>query len=193
MSNVDPLTGLLDRFGCLQTAVKLAADSTASGTPFAVIWLDLDRFKQINESFGHLGGDELIRNLAVRFRSRVSGRAELSRMGGDEFVFLVPKCDCNQARQFAVELVSTVEEPLAIGNLTLRPTASIGIAIHEPSEDPLVLLERADHAMFAAKSRGGNTIVHSGDEPVPGRLGIPLACTTSPSSMRTDKSKPSRR
>lgn len=175
MSNVDPLTGLLNRFGCLQTAVKLAADSTASRNPFAVIWLDLDRFKQINESFGHLGGDELIRHLALRFRNRVSGRAELSRMGGDEFVFLVPKCDCNQAQQLASELVSTLEEPLALGNLTLRPTASIGIAIHESGEDPLVLLERADHSMFAAKGKGGNCIVHSGDEPVPGRLGIPLA------------------
>ncbi len=175
MNSIDPLTGLLDRFGCLQTAVRLVADSMASGKPFAVVWLDLDRFKQINESFGHLGGNEVIKNIAVRFRNRVSGRAELSRMGGDEFVFLVPKCDRQQAQQFASELASTVEEPLNIGNLTLRPTASIGIAIYEAGEDPLVLLERADRAMFAAKAGGGNRIVCSGDEPIPGRLGITLA------------------
>ena len=68
-----------------------------------------------------------------------------------------------------------MQEPLNIGSLTLRPTASIGVAVHEPNEDPLTLLERADHAMFAAKSKGGNNIVCSGDEPIPGRMGISLA------------------
>ncbi|OGS90710.1 MAG: diguanylate cyclase [Gallionellales bacterium GWA2_60_18] len=175
MNSIDPLTGFLDRFGCMQTAAKLAADATISGNAFAVIWVDIDRFKQINESFGHLGGNMMIEDLALRFRARVSGRAELSRMAGDEFVFLLPKCDRAQAQQFAAELVSTIEEPMTIGNLTLHPTASIGIAIHEPGEDPLALLERADHAMFAAKHRGGNCIVYSGDEPIPGRLGVTLA------------------
>ena len=172
---IDTLTGFLDRFGCLQTAQRLAADSMANGKTFAAIWVDIDRFKQINESFGHLGGDEVIKGLARRFRNRVSGRAELSRMGGDEFVILIPKCDQFQAQQLAGELASTVEEPLSIDNLTLRPTASIGIAIHDPSEDSLVLLERANRAMFAAKTKGGDCIICSGEEPIPGRLGIVLA------------------
>jgi diguanylate cyclase (GGDEF)-like protein len=175
MNSIDTLTGFLDRFGCLQAAVKLAADSTANSRTFAAIWIDLDRFKQVNESFGHLGGNEVIANLASRFRTRASGRAELSRMGGDEFVLLIPNCDREQAQQLAGEFARTIEEPLTIGNLTLRPTASIGIAIHEPGEDSLNLLERADRAMFAAKSNGGNGIVCSGDEPIPGRLGITLA------------------
>jgi diguanylate cyclase (GGDEF)-like protein len=175
MYSIDTLTGLLDRFGCLQTALLLTNDSMASSKSFAVIWVDLDRFKQINESFGHLGGDELIKELAIRFRNRVSGRAEISRMGGDEFVFLAPRCDLAQAQQLASELARTVEEPLVIGSLSLRPTASIGIAIFEPGEDSLTLLERADRAMYSAKSRGGNSIVCSGEEPIPGRLGISLA------------------
>jgi len=175
MNNIDPLTGLLDRFGCLQTAQEFASVSSAQKKPFAVIWLDIDRFKQINESFGHQGGDEFIRGLAIRFRSRVSGRAELCRMGGDEFVFLMPKCDRNQALQLAGELASTVEEPLTLGNLTLRPSASIGISIHENGEDSLTLLERADRAMYTAKRNGGNALVCSGDEPISGRLGITLA------------------
>jgi diguanylate cyclase (GGDEF)-like protein len=175
MNTIDSLTGFLNRFGCIQTTLKLVANSTAEAKPLAVIWLDLDRFKQINESFGQLGGDEVIENLGVRFRNRVSGRAELARMGGDEFVLLMPNCDRAQAQQLAGELASTVEEPLAIGNLMLRPTASIGIAIHEPGEDPLALLDRADRAMFAAKNKGGNSIVCSGEEPIPGRLGVTLA------------------
>lgn len=174
MNGIDPLTGLLDRFGCLQTAEKLTAASNCEGQPFAVIWIDLDRFKKINESFGHPGGDEVIRKLAVRLR-RVGGRAEISRMGGDEFVLLVPECDRLQAEQFARELTGAVEELIHMGNMTLCPTASIGIAIHDREESSLDLLERADRAMCAAKSRGGNGIVCSGDEPVPGRLGITLA------------------
>lgn len=175
MNSIDPLTGLLDRFGCLQTAQKLAADATASMNPFAVIWIDIDRFQQINESFGHQGADDILKDFASRFRNRIGGRTELCRMGGDEFVFLVPKCDRTQAQQLATELANTVEEPLTVGALTLRPTASIGIAIHESGEDSLALLERADRAMHAAKSKGGNNLVCSGDEPIPGRLGITLA------------------
>jgi diguanylate cyclase (GGDEF)-like protein len=175
MKSIDFLTGFLDRFGCLQTAQKLASESVISGSTFAVIWIDIDRFKQVNESFGHLGGDEVIKDLAARFRSRVSGRAELSRMGGDEFVLLIPKCDQTQAQMLAGELTITVDEPIIMGNLTLRPSASIGIAIHDPGEDSLTMLERAERAMFAAKTKGGNGIVCSGEEPIPGRLGIILA------------------
>jgi diguanylate cyclase (GGDEF)-like protein len=175
MSCVDSLTGFLNRFGCFQAVTRLADESMACGQALAVIWADLDRFKQVNESFGHLIGDEVIENLANRLRTRVGGRAELARVGGDEFVFLVARYDRAQTQRFAAELASTIEEPLHIGSLTLRPTASIGIAIHESNEDPLALLERADHAMFAAKTKGGSCIVSSGEEPIPGRLGITLA------------------
>lgn len=175
MSNLDSLTGFLDRFGCFRIAAKLAHESTETRPPFAVIWIDLDRFKQINESFGHMIGDEVLEKLAVRLRTRVGGRAELARVGGDEFVLLVPKFDALKAQQFAGELARTIEDPLTIGSLTLHPTASIGIAIYEPNEDPLALLERADRAMFAAKERGGNCIVSSGEELIPGRVGISLA------------------
>jgi len=175
VNSIDTLTGFLDRFGCLQIAETLATDSMTHGKAFAAIWVDIDRFKHVNESFGHLGGDEVIKILAARFRNRISGRAELSRIGGDEFVFLIPRCDISQAQMLAGELASTVEEPIAIGSLTLHPTASIGIAIHNPGEDSLAMLERADRAMFAAKTRGGSCIVCSGDEPIPGRIGVILA------------------
>lgn len=175
MNNIDPLTGLLDRFGCLQTAQNLSTDATANETPFAVIWLDIDRFQQINESFGHQGADDILRDFASRFRRRMGGRAEICRMSGDEFVFLVPRCNRTQSQQIANELANTVEQSLTVGSLTLRPTASIGIAIHEYGEDSLALLERADRAMHAAKGKGGKGVVCSGDEPIPGRLGITLA------------------
>ncbi|MFA6921120.1 MAG: EAL domain-containing protein [Gallionella sp.] len=175
MNSIDHLTGLLNRAGCLETAERFAVVAASQGKPFAAIWIDMDRFKRINESFGHPGGDEVIKDLAVRFRKRMSGRAEISRMGGDEFVFLVPQCDRSQAEHLACELASTAGEMISIGNLTLCPTASIGIAIHDLGEDSLSLIERADRAMYAAKDKGGDNIVCSGDEPIPGRLGITLA------------------
>ncbi|MGE5757550.1 MAG: GGDEF domain-containing protein, partial [Sideroxydans sp.] len=112
MKSVDLLTGFLSRFGCFQTVTRLADESMACGQPLAAIWIDLDRFKHVNESFGHLIGDEVIENLANRLRNRVCGRAELSRVGGDEFVFLVPRHDRDQVQRFAAELASTIEEPL---------------------------------------------------------------------------------
>lgn len=174
LNNVDPLTGFLDRYGCLQAAEHFSSTLTCDAEPLAAIWVDIDRFKKINESLGHPGGDRVIKNLAVRFR-RVAGRAQIARMGGDEFVFLVPHCDRFAAEQFARELAGTVAQLIQMGNLTLCPTASIGIAIHEQDENSLALLERADRAMFAAKDMGGNSIVCSGDEPVHGRLGVTLA------------------
>lgn len=159
----------------MQSAGRLVADAHASGRPLSAIWVDLDRFGQVNESFGHPGGDEVLENLAARFRERVNGRVITSRVGGDEFVFLVPDCNRTEALRLASELAATVEEPLPVSNLILRPTASVGVAVCEAGEPPVSLLERADRAMLAAKNRGGNTVVCSGDEPVPGRLGIMLA------------------
>jgi diguanylate cyclase (GGDEF)-like protein len=171
MNSIDILTGCLDRYGCLQAAHV----AVLTGLPFTVIWLDLDRFKKINESFGHPGGDEVIKDLAARFRSKFGGRAQIARMGGDEFVFLLADCDRAGAERFARELADTAGALIPIGNLTLCPTASIGIAIHDGAEDSTALLERADRAMYAAKARGGNSIVCSGEEPIPGRLGVTLA------------------
>jgi diguanylate cyclase (GGDEF)-like protein len=173
MNNLDPLTGFLDRFGCMHEAERFVANKASD--PFAVAWLNLDRFKKINESFGHPGGDEVIQNLSVRFRTRVSGRAEIARMGGDEFVFLLPRCDRASAEHFAKEMASVVEELIPLGNLILCPTASIGIALHEQDESSLSLLERADRAMHIAKKQGGNSIVFSGDDAIHGRMGITLA------------------
>jgi len=175
MRSIDSLTGFLDRFGCLEAAVSLAADKTGDEKRLAAIWINISRFKQINESFGHIKGDEVIKELAIRFRKQMSERAELSRVSGDEFVFLVPQCDKLQAMKFARELSNTIEEQLAIDELIIRLNAHIGIAIIEPGENAFTLLESAERAMFAAKSQGGGAMVCSGDEDVPSRLGVIFA------------------
>ncbi|MBU1236727.1 MAG: EAL domain-containing protein [Gammaproteobacteria bacterium] len=171
----DSLTSFLDRRGCLRAAVRLAEGSRRERRPLAVLWLDLDRFKQVNESFGHLGGDVVIARIASRLNVALSGRAEVSRMGGDEFVFLVPGCDREQAEEIAAELLRAVSEPIEIGSIRIRPSGSVGIAVLDDHEDPLSFIERADRAMVEAKRLGGGRHVVSGDEQVPGRVGVLLA------------------
>ncbi len=172
--SIDPITGLFDRSGCLQ-AIGRMLHGADTASPLAAIWLDIDRFKQVNESFGHLAGDGVIADIAHRLRQRVGGRGELARVGGDEFVCLIPAASRADLGMLAQELLRTVEETVQVGELLLRPTASIGIALHETEDEPYLLLERADRAMMAAKRQGGGRVVFSGDEPVPGRLGIVLA------------------
>jgi diguanylate cyclase (GGDEF)-like protein len=171
----DSLTSFLDRRGCLRAAVRLVEACRRERRALSVLWLDLDRFKQVNESFGHLGGDAVIAKVAARLNIALSGRAEVSRMGGDEFVFLVPDCDRKQAEDIAAELLRAVAEPIEIGSIRIHPSGSIGIAVLDDQEDPLSFIERADRAMVEAKRLGGGRHVVSGDEQVPGRVGVLLA------------------
>jgi len=171
---LDPTTGFLDRNGCLHMATELIARSRETGRPLAALWLDLDRFKQINESFGYLVGDNVIALISQRLKEKLNNRAEIGRVGADEFVCLVPNLDLGQSEQMALELMRIIEPELDLGGVRIRPTASIGIALFEPDDDAFGLLERADRAKIAAKKQGGNRFVVSGTEPVPGRLGIML-------------------
>ncbi len=172
---IDPTTGFLDRGECLALTTRMAAQATQTGRPLASLWIDLDRLKQVNESFGHLGGDTVIVQIAERLREKSGGRAEWCRMGGDEFVGLATDCDAAHALQLAHDVLQAIETPLRFGEFALHPSASIGVALLEPNEDPFAFLERADRAMSTAKRQGGGRVVASGDEPVPGRLGILLA------------------
>ena len=172
---LDRITGLLDRYSGVQAATRLIAEAKARRTNLSALWLDLDRFRQVNESFGHLGGDSVIARISQRISSTVTKRCALSRVGDDEFVCLLPEVDVHGAKQIAHNLLRVIEVPLEVGNIVFRPSVSIGIATHLPDEDPLSLLERSDRAMLEAKRQGGNCFLISGDEPSPGRLDIELA------------------
>jgi diguanylate cyclase (GGDEF)-like protein len=171
----DSLTSFLDRNGCLRATARLVELCRRQRRPLAALWLDLDRFKQVNESFGHLGGDAVIASLAGRLAGRLLGCAEISRMGGDEFVFLMPGCTREQAEVVATELLGIVAMPIEIGNIHMRPTGSIGVAMLDDDEDPLAFIERADRAKIAAKRLGGGRHVVSGEEQMAGRVGVLLA------------------
>ena len=174
-SSLDPITGFLSRKSGLQAVMRAVATVNRNGSSLAVLWLDVDRFRQINDSFGHVAGDAVIARIARRIRGVVSRAGEFLRMGSDEFVVLIPDLDRSGAEQLARELLIAVEKPTPIDDILIHPSASIGIALARPDGDPLGLLERADRAMIEAKRQGGNRVIVSGDEMAAGRAGVQLA------------------
>ncbi|WP_448625108.1 putative bifunctional diguanylate cyclase/phosphodiesterase [Geodermatophilus sp. URMC 64] len=128
----------------------------------AVLFLDVDGFKEVNDSLGHEVGDELLRQLAARLTGRTRAGDTVGRLGGDEFVVLCRDCDAAGAEALAARFQSAFEEPFALGARTARLTASIGIATTGAGDVPAVrstdLVRDADLAMYAAKAAGRNRV-----------------------------------
>jgi diguanylate cyclase (GGDEF)-like protein len=163
-ATTDDLTGLANRQR-LQTAVEeQIAASRESGQPFALMLIDLDRFKEINDTLGHHYGDVLLRDLGPRLRTCVGDDGVIARLGGDEFAVLpaARTDDPDILGEIATELVACVSEPVVVDHMTLEVGASIGISRFPlDGEDVHSLLRRADVAMYAAKDEHGSHKLYS--------------------------------
>jgi diguanylate cyclase (GGDEF)-like protein len=139
----------------LQTQLVNAMESVSSGGQVAVLLLDLDGLKWINDTYGHAIGDEVLAAVASRLGTVVRPSDTLARTGGDEFVIVCPGTSVAAATAIGERISAALAPPITLGPATINASASIGIAHHagEPI-DPSVLLARADHAMYDAK-RGG--------------------------------------
>jgi diguanylate cyclase (GGDEF)-like protein len=150
----DPLTGLANRsmFGeRLDQAFKVG------GRGAAVLWIDLDDFKAINDIFGHEVGDELLIAVADRLREIVRETDDIARMGGDEFAIVLSNVAQSEARMVGQRVLDALIDPEAF---RLQVRASLGVSWqHVPSGDGQVLLRRADEAMYRAKAAGGGLLV----------------------------------
>ncbi len=124
----------------------------------AVLFLDLDRFKNINDSLGHRIGDKLLRKVAQRIKGTLRRNDTISRMGGDEFVILVPGIRKKEDIEvIAAKIMGALQRPFSVNNNQLYITTSIGISVYpEDGENGDILLRRADAAMYSAKELGGN-------------------------------------
>ncbi len=152
----DVLTGLPNRlmFNALSEQPLLQAEQ--QGTPMALLYLTLDRFKRINESQGHGAGDDLLRDLARRLHDLAGAEAILARQVADEFTLLVPHCAQHQAATLCEELLAMIAAPTVVGSLSLHASASIGVAMYPDDGRALdTLLRHADLAMRRAKDEGG--------------------------------------
>ncbi|MCG6967963.1 MAG: EAL domain-containing protein [Chromatiaceae bacterium] len=157
-ANFDQLTGLPNRnlaLDRLAQAIKWAKRENGS---VLVLFLDLDRFKLVNDSLGHAAGDELLREAAQRLQSRVRESDTVSRLGGDEFLIICPE-EQQQANweQIAQQLIRVLAQPFYIGDHEFFVGASIGVAAYPVGGvEPHKLLKNADIAMYAAKEQGRN-------------------------------------
>jgi diguanylate cyclase (GGDEF)-like protein/PAS domain S-box-containing protein len=154
----DPLTGLPNRVLLLDRLQQALAGNRRQHTQFAVMFLDLDSFKSINDNYGHQAGDAVLREIAQRLVRGVRGVDTVSRLGGDEFVVLLPDVGgVDQAAHVAATVMQAVAQPLAASGQVMTLSASIGIALSPgDGQDAETLLHHADVAMYHAKQSGRN-------------------------------------
>jgi len=159
----DGLTGLQNRRYLDNHLKTLFNRAAARGRSLSLCLVDIDRFKQVNDTYGHDVGDEVLKEFASRIRSTVRGADLACRYGGEEFVVVMPDTDAAQAAVIAERLRAMVEtQPFHIRSLgiNLTVTASLGIAGNEPGvETPDQLLKQADRALYEAKNGGRNRVV----------------------------------
>ena len=153
----DPLTGLANRAE-FEFRLRAAHQRAMAGNAdFAVVMMDLDRFKRVNDTFGHAVGDRLLVDVACRLRASVRSGDLVARLGGDEFAILVFGRDVAVgAKRFAERAMRSVREPFDADGTALIPGGSFGIAPFSPVADPMTLMVMADQALYAAKRVGGD-------------------------------------
>jgi diguanylate cyclase (GGDEF)-like protein/PAS domain S-box-containing protein len=155
-ANYDALTGLPNRFFYQERLAAAIERAEKEGTAVGVLFFDLDRFKQINDSLGHLLGDQLLQDVAGRLKERLRGGDIIARVGGDEFTILLPTISSEkQAAVVAQKLLDALDAPFFIEGHELFVTASIGISMApQDGRDITTLLRNADVAMYRAKEQG---------------------------------------
>jgi len=151
----DPLTGLANRTLFDELLVRAAYRADRSGRPVAVLYLDLDGFKDVNDVFGHPSGDRVLSETSRRLEAVVRPGDMVARMGGDEFVVLCEHLsEPSDAEKIATRIVQAVGKPIPLATGVATVTASVGIALGEPGETAASLIGRADEAMYRMKQGG---------------------------------------
>lgn len=164
LAMIDPLTGLHNRRYALPRLEAIAAQAAAEGEEFAVMVVDLDNFKQVNDRFGHAAGDQVLVEVANRLTSNLRMTDVLARIGGEEFLIALPRTALHEARRVAERLYRAIKEmPVRLGSGTaLTVTVSIGVAVSAPmaGRAPQVdsVIEQADLALLDAKTAGRNRV-----------------------------------
>jgi diguanylate cyclase len=158
----DPLTGLLNRRGFDHAMVGLKAELEPGAPEWAVLMIDIDHFKRVNDTYGHLFGDQVIRGVAQAIKASVKGKDVAARYGGEEFTVVLPGTGMRGAQAVAEQIRQAVERSRirkansqeAVGNITV----SVGVSLGRNGEGIGPVVERADHALYESKQNGRNRV-----------------------------------
>ncbi len=165
MAYHDSLTNLPNRRLFNEQLTLKLNEARESIQPLVIMYVDMDRFKYINDSLGHLMGDRLLQEIATRLTGSVRKQDLVARVGGDEFTILLPETDRERALEIADEIFGAFKKPFYIDNYELFLTTCIGISTFPyDGEDPQILVRNADAALYRAKEQGKNQykVFHSG-------------------------------
>ena len=171
----DALTDLPNRTLLQDRLAQALRSAQRDGHPLALLLLDIDRFKEVNDTFGHAAGDRLLRQVGRRLRRVVRAADTVARLGGDEFAVLLPATDTGGATTAAEKIRRALEQPVGRGGYRVSAEASIGIALYPAhGAEAATLLQHADVAMYAAKRTGEGWAVYNPahDRSSPDRLAL---------------------
>lgn len=165
ISRTDSLTGLWNRRHLEEHLSAVSSAARRQESPYAVLMIDIDNFKRVNDESGHAAGDAVLREVAARLRSSIRNEDQIARWGGEEFLAVLPSTGLDGAMVIAERLRRSIDlAPFPAGDDLLKITVSIGAAagVHEPKP----LIESADRCLYRAKEAGRNRVVAE-DEPAP--------------------------
>ncbi len=172
-AQTDALTSLANRRAFDDRLRNMAAEATTSGQPMALVMLDIDHFKKVNDSFGHPVGDAVLRRTAGTVAGALKAPAMAARFGGEEFAVLLPATAFAEALDMAESLRRAVSAQTfalrSTGTKLGEITVSLGLAMHRPGEELSALLERADAALYRAKQEGRNRTITDQPAAAPAR------------------------
>ena len=163
----DSLTGLMNRGETVDFLTRELERVRRSGKPLSVIMADVDHFKQVNDTLGHAFGDEALKEVARRLRSKLRLYDGVGRYGGEEFLMILADCDLMTALIRADQLRASIDsEPIVSSRASRKITISMGVAvsIDHPIGDIAALLNQADRGLYAAKQNGRNRVEHVEDK-----------------------------
>ena len=171
----DQVTGLPNRTYFRNHLEKTLAESSENSQPLALLLIDLDRFKEVNDTFGHQHGDLLLKEVGRRLQSIVEVDGGVARLGGDEFALLLSNANEGDARSVANQIMAVLRKPFKLEGFPIPLETSLGIALFpDHGRDADILLQHADVAMYEAKRRGSDYLIYSSekDKHTPRRLAL---------------------
>ncbi|MHC0036293.1 sensor domain-containing diguanylate cyclase [Pseudoneobacillus sp. C159] len=158
LATSDPLTGLKNRRFLFETIDKYIAEFTVTSTPFSILIIDIDYFKNVNDTWGHLVGDHILRELAKIMQAGLRKEDIPGRYGGEEFMILLPNTNAEASKMIGEKVRLAVET--AVWD-QCSVTVSIGAATFSPEDTNLTIISNADKALYTSKANGRNCVTHS--------------------------------